>query len=1100
MPLFPREEAKVNPRYGTRPTPDPEPIQPRMGELFGAAFRTENTVGSFLTDDVRRNDADADFDPFASIEGYELHAKSFVRANDSADVEKIKKKIDREESDRKLIHDAGATGVMATLAAGALDPINLIPVGGAAVKTYKTGGSILKGAAHTARAGLVGASAAEVALHASQETRTKGESVGNVAGATLLSGVLGSAVGLIGSRQVGRIARQVEEDLVVAHPDNPDMAEPNSVTVGRSVGAAQVRDTTLEQEALANAWGVEKAAAAVKLNPKIRLATSPSVEARRFVQEIAETPFYYEKNDAGISNPVALESIIDLHNARIGNTVERQKEFFIQFKNRVKKEGGDRLSYLQFREEVGKAAIRNDEHPIPEVAAVAKEYRKNVLDPLKEAAVKVGILPEDVQVKTADSYLHRWWDKNIVRARRVELRNILHNGLRPIAQRELAKQERNLVDIRSDAELEKLRLQEEIDQKQKVIDDDLERNPKVSLAQLRKEYGGTKEGRQIIRDAEKAAKRESSVFIKDVKRLSNARNRGLKKEIRTLTKKMEDVDLRLAKLDNPLELSDDELSIIADEIIDKLLGYVDTRVPYDLPITERGPLKERTLNFIKDVDVEDFLVKDIEAVARKYVRTIAPDVAIKDWFGELDVTGEKGIITTKVGDDYKALIDKAKTEKEIEALGKRREADIRDLKALVNQIRGTYGVPENPDSIIVRTGRAIRELQYVSKLGGMTASAFPDVARPVMVHGFMRTIRDGVVPLIKNFKGLKMSAREVKQAGAAWDMVLDNRAMTIAEIENPYVSGTKFEKGLQAISNTFSRVSLMTQWNTALKQFTGVVTQARIIDGVDGIVAGAASKKDVRYLAQIGIDANMAKRISSQLSEYGQSVDGVRVANTDSWQDLQAQTVYRAALKKEIDRIIVTPGAGDLPLVLKGTEAGKMISQFRSFALASTNKTLISGLQEADAQTMAGWQLAIGMGMVSYAFKTWDRGAELSDDPRVWIQEGVDRSGLLGVLAEVNQISNKATRGVVSMQALAGAPPLTRYANVNALGALFGPTVGTVQDVFQLTGSSFTGEWSQSDSRAARRLIPYQNLVIARGIFDEMEDGINDSLGIEVKK
>ena len=54
---------------------------------------------------------------------------------------------------------------------------------------------------------------------------------------------------------------------------------------------------------------------------------------------------------------------------------------------------------------------------------------------------------------------------------------------------------------------------------------------------------------------------------------------------------------------------------------------------------------------------------------------------------------------------------------------------------------------------------------------------------------------------------------------------------------------------------------------------------------------------------------------------------------------------------------------------------------------------------------MSGWALAVGMGMVTYAFKTWDRGAELSDDPKVWITEGVDRSGILGILSEINQLS-----------------------------------------------------------------------------------------------
>jgi hypothetical protein len=326
-------------------------------------------------------------------------------------------------------------------------------------------------------------------------------------------------------------------------------------------------------------------------------------------------------------------------------------------------------------------------------------------------------------------------------------------------------------------------------------------------------------------------------------------------------------------------------------------------------------------------------------------------------------------------------------------------------------------------------------------------------------------------------------------------MVLDSRAMTLAEINNPYVKGTKFEKGLQALSSQFGKITLMAQWNTALKQFSGVVTQGRIVNAL--MKADKITAKDARYLNMIGIDSAMGKRIAAEIAQHGDDVDGVKVVNTSQWKDLEAQRAYRAALKKEVDRIVVTPGAGDLPLWMKSSEAGKMIGQFKSFSFASTNKMLISGLQEADLQTLNGWMLAVGMGMLSYAFKTWDRGDELSDDPRVWIQEGVDRSGILAILSEINQISNKITRGNISLQALAGAAPLTRYASSNALGILAGPTVGTVADVFQVVGSAANAEWTKSDSRALRRMIPYQNLLLARQLFDQLESGVNDSLGVK---
>lgn len=994
MPILDADEIapSITLAYRAEPTPEPSPAAFSTPEVIKSAFRTENTIGSALTGgSIGRRPIDASFNPFEDIAGYEEYADSFVEDNTPDDVARTKVKIDQERQDKQLIQDAGWVGTAASFAAGVFDPVNLVPVGGTALKAYSRGGNILHGALNTARAGLVGSTVAEAALQATQETRTMGESAANIAGATFLSGVLGGAAGYLGGRGINELGARIEQEMNIPEPNSPDLAEPNSIVIS-TVGAKAARDTTIKQETLLGALGVEKAFSG--LNPKLRLATSSSVEARRFAQDLVETPFYYEKNKEGISNPIAVETIVNMQDARIGSAIEQQKRLYIAYKKRPKVEGEVNLTYQQFREEAGRATRRNDTHTVPEVQSLARVYRKEILDPFKKAAIDVKLLPEDVKVKTAASYLHRWWDKEKVIAKRKQLQAIIHDGLRGL--------------------------------------------PEIQ----------TKDGSA---------------------------------------------------------LTDDELHEIAHDIIDNILGHVDTRIPYDIPLAGRGPLKERTLNFIQDAEVEDFLVNDIEAVARKYTRTMAADVAIKERFHDMNIIGKDGVITQKINEDYRRLISEAKTEKEAKALEKERKRNIRDVDALVNQIRGTYGVPEDPDSTIVRVARSTRNLQYISKLGGMTVSAFSDVARPVMVHGIMRTFQDGIVPLITNLKGLKLSAREVKECGAAWDMVLDSRAMTLAELNDPYVKGTKFEKGLQSLTQGFGKVTLMTQWNTALKQFSGVITQGRIVRALG---SENISPKDSRYLAMIGIDASMGKKINLQIAEHGDEVDGVTVVNTARWTDPEAQRAYRAALKKEVDRIIVTPGAGDLPLILRKTEAGKMVGQFRSFSFAATNKMLISGLQEADASTMNGWALAVGMGMVSYAFKTWERGEELSDDPRAWIFEGVDRSGLLGILSEVNQMSHKLTRGSISLQRLAGAPALTRYASTNVAGVLAGPTIGTIQDVAQVigTGASVamgtTGasgektEWTKSDSRAMRRVIPYQNLVFVRRIFDSAEEGINEALGV----
>lgn len=42
-----------------------------------------------------------------------------------------------------------------------------------------------------------------------------------------------------------------------------------------------------------------------------------------------------------------------------------------------------------------------------------------------------------------------------------------------------------------------------------------------------------------------------------------------------------------------------------------------------------------------------------------------------------------------------------------------------------DRLRGQYALPSNPDGLVLRAGRAARNLNYLRLLGGMTLSAFP---------------------------------------------------------------------------------------------------------------------------------------------------------------------------------------------------------------------------------------------------------------------------------------------------------------------------------------------------------------------------------------
>jgi hypothetical protein len=168
-------------------------------ETTAAAFRTENSFGSFMVARNRGFDNkpfDRDFDPWAEIAGttYQPYSNRFAGVRNREHMEAIKSDINRETKDKRILKDAGLIGTAASMAAGVLDWPTLLP-GAHLARSAKGGVSILRTAASTAALGVAGAAVQEGALHATQQTRTKGETAWALGGSLVMAGAPGRGVG-----------------------------------------------------------------------------------------------------------------------------------------------------------------------------------------------------------------------------------------------------------------------------------------------------------------------------------------------------------------------------------------------------------------------------------------------------------------------------------------------------------------------------------------------------------------------------------------------------------------------------------------------------------------------------------------------------------------------------------------------------------------------------------------------------------------------------------------------------------------------------------------------------------------------------------------
>jgi hypothetical protein len=436
----------------------------------GAVFRQSNPLASWLYAEDRASSPvpEPGFTPWDAIKGtkYEPHWDSFVDVRNSAAADNMKAKIDRETADHKMV-DAMPfyQSLPVGLAAGILDPSVLLP-GGAFVRGAKGGFAIGRTALATAAGAGLQSAVEEAALHSSQETRTVGESAGNIGASVLLGGLLGAggaallskgewngAVAAMNRELGGGIverAKPVIDELQrlekeasglneraqqavdkfgrespeataafdaidanrAAHSAaNDNLKEIQSAGVLNSVGAAATGTTPIEGNTIAGTVANAVAESTRRLNPALRLNTSPSPVTREVGGQLFENSLYLKKNFDGVASEPAVETLMKEWNGGLAKAVTSTDAAFADYSK-----GGGSMSRLEFRQAVGKAMRRGDEDADPFVAKVAKDWRASVFDPLKEAAIKAKLLPEDVSVETAASYFSRMWNVNKLNA------------------------------------------------------------------------------------------------------------------------------------------------------------------------------------------------------------------------------------------------------------------------------------------------------------------------------------------------------------------------------------------------------------------------------------------------------------------------------------------------------------------------------------------------------------------------------------------------------------------------------------------------------------------------------------------------------------
>lgn len=286
-------------------------------------------VGMF----VRGEEKDPNFNPFKHIDGYEEDALYFRDCDTIGDVNRVKKRIIARNRNMEAMSKVPAVvNFINNMLTGFLDPINLIPVGGQALKAK----GFVKGALSSAAVAAPSVAIQELVIKEMSYGYSDEEYQQNVLIGTVFGSAIGGVVGGLNKvkdvsyrdqikNQIDIVRKNTFDDKFQAEKGDSidkfnkkttdEKLEVFALDDARSIGAAVVPRKGMDTAAEVKGNKVVDAilSAERKWNPVARLSTSISKGARRLANSLFELP-YYTKN---IQDAFNIESLNKQVNAEL---------------------------------------------------------------------------------------------------------------------------------------------------------------------------------------------------------------------------------------------------------------------------------------------------------------------------------------------------------------------------------------------------------------------------------------------------------------------------------------------------------------------------------------------------------------------------------------------------------------------------------------------------------------------------------------------------------------------------------------------------------------------------------------------------------------
>lgn len=1113
----------------------PRDVAGTTGESFEAGFFRQNLLASLgqhlaqpefpETEGYNAFTVDGDF----IDRDYPDESDAFRESNSTLETMAIANRIDQERNDLSLIADNGVAGGFGQLLGAALSPEIMIPFGGG-VSAGVRGFSALSRLAMAGRVTAISTGTvalSEAGLQATQVTRTEEESETAVLFAGVLGLVLGGASAALAKDIRGPLVRLVEgpsdeavETLLRKSGQTAADIINDSDEAVRLDWINRLAKEDPDTAKLARIGVLGKVLGAAIRTPIMRLARSPFKTARVVGQILGSTPLVRE----GTFTRPAVEAFVWRHHANASLLRRHISEVFTAHK----KNGGQFVKRDAFHFEVSKALRRSDVHGTPEVQELAQTLRK-FFDRFKNEALDLGILQKVDLKDTAESWLFRIYDMDAINKNPGGFRDVLiawledSGTLRKQKSGDVADQIiRNLKNSpqrrmpyelrQADSFRERLILAKDVDLEPYLVHDldtILHRFTQQWAADVELTRAGritptvkmkTTAGRiQSALSAEGTSAAEARILASNVEDLFAAQHLArtpgkLKKsqETLSLSTRREELDFQIQQLNQQvdvstriqfklgpgskvrvkgktpgeltevIDLAKEERKVIMEDLKDARQAAERKRIPDDLELDE--PSAVETL--LKELEVDISEMRRLEAL---------DGLAFKSHTDAILQEGEDAITAAK-GNRAKVTL-----------AGKRQADAVADVNAMIMRIQGVYGQAEDPASWAFSVANIVRKVNFMRFMGSVVPASIPDLAMPIFTQGLRGWAR-GLMLVMRN-----PSLRQAISKGDISDAVralelwsVTRRSYQVADLIEDAGGLGVIGKTVDLATSFGEKLFGINYWNGALKGWSSVIISDKILGLSEKLAKGGKlSASQLTNLKLSGISPTMAKKIFKQWTKAGADAsDGMKLSKSTTWENQEVARVFEAAVIQDTNRTIITPGAGDTPRFMGRPLLG-LLGQFRSFAFTASQHVLFSGLQRRDAAVLHGTIGLLTLGAFSYAGRAWLANRVLSDNPRTWIVEAVDRSGVLGHFMEVNGLTEVVSQGRLGINPMLGGDITSRFSNRTVLETV-SPAAGLIEDTFHVADPLFRDRdknffgrerisINPGDIKRWRRLMWYQN-------------------------